>query len=136
MGRTSKSPQNYFCPNFAHNVTFPGKLGNFLKILFSRNSSVLCVDFWNRSEILIDCHKIRGKTSKSQQNHFSSNFAHNVSFSGKLGNFTEILFSQNGSAWCADVWNRIEILIDLSQNQRVRLQNPSKTIFVQVLHTM
>ena len=42
-----------------------------------------------------------------------SNFAHNVSFSDKLGNFTEIRFGQNGSVWYVDLWNRTEILIDI-----------------------
>ena len=67
---------------------------------------------FNRTDILIDCHIIRGNTSKSQQDHFWPNFAHNVSFSGKLENFPEFLFSQNGSVWCVDLWNRTEILID------------------------
>ena len=50
----------YFCTNFAHNVRFSGKLGNFPEIIFSQNGSVGYVDFWNRTEILIDCHIIRG----------------------------------------------------------------------------
>ena len=61
---------------------------------------------------MIDCHIIMGKTSKSKQNHFGSNFANNVRFSGKSGKFPEIVFSQNGSVWCVDLWNRTEILID------------------------
>ena len=53
-----------------------------------------------------------GNTSKSQQNHFCTNFAHNVSFSGKLRNFSEIIFDQNVSVWCVDLWNRTAISID------------------------
>ena len=67
---------------------------------------------WNRTEILIDCHMSGGNSLKSQKDNFCPNFAHNVSFSGKLGNFPEIIFSQNGSVWYVDLWNRTEILID------------------------
>ena len=67
---------------------------------------------WNRTETLIDCHIIRANSSNSQQDHFCTNFAHNVSFSGKLENFPEILFGQNGSVWYVDLWNRTETLID------------------------
>ena len=59
-GNTSNSNKNHFCPNFAHNVSFSGKLRNFPEFLFGRNGRVLCVDLWNRTEILIDCHIIRG----------------------------------------------------------------------------
>ena len=67
---------------------------------------------FNRTEILIDCHIIRDNISKSQQDHFWPNFAHNVSFSGKLGNFPEFLFSENGSVWYVDLWNRTKVLTD------------------------
>ena len=50
----------YSCTNFAHNVSFSEKLGNFPEILFSQNGSVWYVDLWNRTEILIDCLIIRG----------------------------------------------------------------------------
>ena len=59
-GNTSKSLQDHFCTNFAHNVSFSGKLGNFPEIIFGQNGSVEYVDVWNRTEILIDCHIIRG----------------------------------------------------------------------------
>ena len=36
----------------------------------------------------------------------------NLSFSGKLGNFPEILCYQNGSVGGVDLWNRTEILTD------------------------
>ena len=45
----------YSCSNFAHNVSFSGKLGNFREILFGQNDSVCYVDLLNRTEILIDC---------------------------------------------------------------------------------
>ena len=93
---------SHFCRIFANNVSFSGKLGNFPEILFGHNGSDWCVDLWNRTEILIDCHIIRGNTSKSQQNHFCPNFAHSASFSGKRGNFPKILSGRNGSDWCAD----------------------------------
>ena len=32
----------------------------------------------------------------------SADFAHNVSFPAKLGNFSEIIFYQNGSVWCVN----------------------------------
>ena len=41
-----------------------------------------------------------------------TDLANNVSFSGKLGNFPEILCYQNGSVGGVDLWNRTEILID------------------------
>ena len=93
------------------------KLGNFQEILCYQNGSLWSVTGWNRTEILIGCSIIGGgggggNSSKSKQDHFCTNFAHNVSFSGKLGNFPEILFSQNGSACYVDLWNRTEILID------------------------
>ena len=79
-GNTSKSQQDHFWPNFAHNVSFSGKLGNFPEFLFSENGSFWYVELWNRTE--------------------------------KLGNFPEILFSQNGSVWYVDLWNRTVILIN------------------------
>ena len=51
----------YSCSNFAHNVvSFSEKLRNFPENLFGENGSVWYVDVWNRTEILIDCHIIRG----------------------------------------------------------------------------
>ena len=50
----------YSCSNFAHNVSFSGKLGNFAEVIFSQNGSVWYVNLWNRPKILIDCHIIRG----------------------------------------------------------------------------
>ena len=50
----------YSCSNFAHNVSFSEKLGNFPEILIGQNGSVWYVDLWNRTEILIDRHIIRG----------------------------------------------------------------------------
>ena len=50
----------YSCTSFAHNVSFPEKLGNFPEVIFSRNGSGWYVDMWNRTEILIDCHLVRG----------------------------------------------------------------------------
>ena len=49
----------YSCSNFAPNVCFSEKRGNFPEILFSQSDSVCYVDLWNRTEILIDCHIIR-----------------------------------------------------------------------------
>ena len=48
------------CTNFAHNVDFSGKLESCPEIIFSQNGSVWYVEMWNRTEILIDCHIIRG----------------------------------------------------------------------------
>ena len=112
-GKTSKSQQNHFCIDFEHNVSFSRNLGrNFSEILFSGNASDWCADSWNGTGILIDCHIIRGHTSKSQQINSCTDFAHNVNFSGNLENFLEILFSQISSVWCVDLWNRTESLID------------------------
>ena len=52
------------------------------------------------------------KTSKFQQKHFWTNSVHNVSFSGKLTKFAEILFSPNGSVWCVNWWNRTAISVN------------------------
>ena len=41
-------------------VSFSEKLKNFPEILFGQNGSAWYVDLWNRTEILIDCHIIRG----------------------------------------------------------------------------
>ena len=54
------------CSNFAHNVSFSEKLGNFPEILFGQNGSVWYVDLWNRTKILFDCQIMRGNTSKSK----------------------------------------------------------------------
>ena len=64
------------------------------------------------TEIWIDCHIVRDNTSKSQQIYSYTNFAHNVSFSGKKGNFSEIIFHQNCSVWSVALWNRTAISID------------------------
>ena len=51
----------YSCSNFAHNgVSFSEKLRNFPENLFGQNGIVGSVDVWNRTEILIDSHIIRG----------------------------------------------------------------------------
>ena len=50
----------YSCSNSPHNVGCSEKLGNFPEILFGQNDSVWYVDLWNRTEIFIDCHIIRG----------------------------------------------------------------------------
>ena len=113
VNRSLKADCTDFTCSFAHNVSFPGNLIKFSEILFCQNGRVWCVDLWNRTEILIDCHIAEGrKTSKSQQNHFLYQFAHNVSFPGNLWKFLEILFSQNGRVWCVNLWNRTEILLD------------------------
>ena len=101
----------YSCTDLVHFVSFPVKLGNFPEILCYQSGSVWSVDLWNRTEILIQCHIIGGNTSNSNQNHFCPNFAHNVNFHAKLGNFPEILSYQNGSVWSVNLWNRTEILI-------------------------
>ena len=59
-GNISNSHQKHFCSNSGDNVSFSGKLGNFPEILLSQSDSVWCVDLWNSTEILIDCHIMRG----------------------------------------------------------------------------
>ena len=78
--------RNHFYTNFADNVSFPGKLEKFSKILFSENGSVWSAYLWR--------HIARGNKSKSQQNHFYTNFADSVSFPGKLGKCSEILLAR------------------------------------------
>ena len=36
---------------------------------------------------------------------FGTNFAHNINFSGYLGELTGTAFDQNGVLWCVDLWN-------------------------------
>ena len=86
----------------------------------------MCIDLWNRCEI---CKKTTNNPVKLANTecgiecgtrpivgrsilYSCSKFAHNVSFSEKLGSFSEIIFCQNGSVWYVDLWNRTEILID------------------------
>ena len=82
--RLQSPNKTIFCTNFAHNVSFPGNFRKFSEILFSQNGRFWCVDLWNRTEILIDCHIARGKTSKSKQNHILYQFCTQCKFSWKM----------------------------------------------------
>ena len=109
-GKTIKIPTKPFLVAILHTMSVffwkTGKIfGNsfWASNFFSQNGNVWCVDWWNRTEISIQCHKARGKSSKAQQNHFCTKPAHNISFPGKLEKFSEILFSENSSVCCVDL---------------------------------
>ena len=106
------SQQNHFCPNFAHNVNFLGKLGNFPEIIFGDNGSLWCIHLWNRTEILIDCHINQGVILWNPSITTLSTLCTQWKFFWKTRNFPAIIFGQNSRVWCVDLWNKTEILID------------------------
>ena len=103
----------YSCTNFAHNVSFSEKLGNFLETIFGQNCSVWYVDLWNRTEILIDCHIIRGQHFKIPARQFLSQLFTQCNFFLEIWEiFQNYFLVINGSVWYVDLWNQAEILID------------------------
>ena len=76
-----------FGTNFAHNVNFPGNLGELTGIVYGHN----------------------GRCRNPTKLIFGTDFVHNVNFPGNLGELTGIVFDQSGSLSCVDLWNSIEI---------------------------
>ena len=87
----SQHYRTHFGTNFAYNVNFPGILGNLHEFFLARMVvvGVLICEIGVNFPLTVTLPG--GKTLKSHQTDFESNFAPNVNLPGKLRKFTGFL---------------------------------------------